>query len=175
MIQPLVWWMFACAGSPAIPGLPVGDGLACPGASERIDLAAGASDPARWLQGTDVRLCRTTAGANVGPHEERWPGGGLAAQGSWGEPGREGTWISFFPDGAFRSRVDYAAGVPHGLRQEVSSDGRVVELQLEQGVVVGLRSLPLETPMPQWSDGVQGEGLRHQDHAGPGLGGAPEP
>ncbi|HHO50797.1 MAG TPA: hypothetical protein ENK18_07945 [Deltaproteobacteria bacterium] len=166
MIQPLVW-LLACAGAPAIPGLSAPDGTVCPAGAEPLVLEPERPDPARWLPGTEVRLCRTAAGTNVGPHEERWPGSGRAVEGRWGEAGREGTWLSFFPDGAFRSRIDYAGGVPHGLRRELSADGRVVELQLEHGTTVGLRSLPRQTPMPEWSSGARSEGTRHLEHAGP--------
>lgn len=82
-----------------------------------------------------------------------------------GDGPRDGTVLRWFEDGAFRSSVTWVAGEQHGPRVEVGLDGRLVELALEHGRVVSLRTLPAGTPMPEWVDGAQVEGTRYGAHA----------
>jgi hypothetical protein len=125
---------------------------------------APGSGSVRTLPDTEVYTCRDAAGNLAGPQLERWPAGGIAAEGSWSDGAREGAWTTWFPDGAFRSQTSWRAGVLSGARREIASDGRIVEIDMIDGTAGGLRSLAAGTPMPEWDGTNRVEGSRYGQH-----------
>ena len=148
--------MLACGRAPAPSGMTPPAGFSCPSGTTWKGERAGE---------VEVHGCRTASGLRTGPHLERYPGGGVAVEGAWLDDQRHGVWTAWFPDGAFRSQVTWAAGVEHGPRRELSSDGRVVEIDMEQGLAVELRGLPAGAPMPEWEAGQRVDGVRYATHA----------
>jgi hypothetical protein len=128
---------------------------------------------ARTVPDTEVQTCRDPAGNLVGPQLERWTGGGVAAEGAWAAGTRDGVWTTWFPDGAFRSRTSWRAGVQHGPRLEIAWDGRIVEIEMIDGRADGIRSLAAGSPMPEWEGGARVEGTRYRGHLGSGIALAP--
>jgi len=118
----------------------------------------------RFVEGTEVFQCVTAEGVLEGPHLERYPGdpGSVAVEGGWQAGAPHGTWTTWRTDGAFARRLEYDAGVPSGEWLEVTADRRITGITFEGGVVVGLRSLPTDSPMPEWSGGIETEGRRYQ-------------
>lgn len=116
----------------------------------------------RAIPGTEVHTCRDAQGRPVGPHVERWPGGGTACVGSWANGARDGVWLAWRPDGAFRSQVTWRDGVQDGPRREVGRAGRIVEITMEAGLAQGFLTLPSDAPMPEWDGGRRVEGTRYR-------------
>lgn len=157
-----LWAVFVGCGGVELPP-PDPAAVACDDAHPVAVVGPEVADEARMADGTELRVCRSADGVAHGAHVEVFPGGGVAVKGAWAEGKREGTWTRWRPSGAFRARTDYRAGVPHGLRQRLGGDGRVVQMDLVEGVLMGLRSLPRARPMPEWKDGQPAEGLAHLD------------
>lgn len=112
---------------------------------------------------TQVLQCIDESGRPVGPHLERFADTGhVAAEGQWEQGLRHGTWTVWREDGAFVRQTTYDGGVAVGEWLEVTKDGRVTAVTFDAGVVVGLRSLPLDAEMPEWTEGRETRGRRYQ-------------
>jgi hypothetical protein len=162
----LILLLVACDRVAALlPGTRAGatDRIACPpGSTPTVD--APEEESPRALAGTEVHTCRDPEGRPVGPHLERWPDGGTACLGAWVDGERDGIWLTWHPDGAFRSQITWEAGQQHGPRREVGLEGRVVEIAMEEGVAHGLVTLAPEAPMPEWEAGRRVDGTRYRSH-----------
>ncbi|MEN0064176.1 MAG: hypothetical protein AAGA48_18645 [Myxococcota bacterium] len=126
------------------------------------------TEPAETLdtrEGTDTQVlqCLDASGGLVGPQLERYPDeGAVAVEGTWEQGLRHGTWTVWRPDGAFVRQAHYDGGVPTDEWLEVTADGRITGVTFDAGVVVGLRSLPVDTEMPEWDQGIAMPGRRYQ-------------
>jgi hypothetical protein len=139
-------------------------GFVCPpGAEHRVDAAGEGGD--RVWPDTELQTCTNGDGARVGPHLERWTDGGVAAEGHWRDGRRNGEWTWWFADGAFAGRRTWADGVEDGPTWELAADGSVTEVVFEAGRAVGLRALPIGTPMPEWNGDRRVDGVGYVSHA----------
>jgi hypothetical protein len=124
--------------------------------------------PWRVQPDTEVALCLGSDGLPEGPHVETWADAvaspGLAVEGLWVAGKRHGSWTTWWPDGAFRSQVTWDQGQEQGLRLELGEDGRLVEIQMEGGQAISLRTRPKGSPMPEWDGSKRTEGTKHEQH-----------
>ena len=164
----LALWCVGCAGvaTPPIGADPKGPppGFDCPDGSEWTVAAAGVEGP-RTVADTEVHACRDGSGAWLGPHLERYEGGAVAVEGAWAAGERDGTWVRWYPDGAFQSQTSWKAGSEHGPRREIAADGRIVEIEMVQGAAHEMRALDWQTAMPEWEAGNRIEGTAYHSHA----------
>ena len=106
-----VWIVAGCAGvvtppldvgvGSAISGAP--PGFTCPDGTRWQGEAPGASSLGIEA-GTRVHTCRE-GDVPRGPHLELFEDGRVAVEGVWAGGERDGAWLRWYPDGAFRSRV----------------------------------------------------------------------
>lgn len=158
-----VWAVLVVGGCGALAeGLVVGEdprAIRCDVGEPEVVEPASELD-ARTAEGTVVRRCLGAEGEPHGRHVEVYPSGGVAVIGAWADGSRAGTWNRWTESGAFAGARTWEAGTLESERL-VSSDGRVIELRYEAGVAVDWRTLPRDTPMPEWSKAALGTGLRH--------------
>ncbi|MEO0603698.1 MAG: hypothetical protein AAF211_19830 [Myxococcota bacterium] len=138
--------------------------LTCPEGTTLRDTGPDAPLDDRVQPGTRVLQCLDAQGRPTGKHLERYPGepGGVAVEGEWTEGRAEGAWSVWRPDGAFARRFEVTGDRPAGEWLDVTTDGRVTAITFAEGVVVRLRTLPANTSMPEWDEGVQTEGRRYR-------------
>jgi hypothetical protein len=166
-VRTMVLWLAAIAGCAGLlsPSAPPAE-VSCPTGAQVRDPETVA--PWRVLPDTEVSVCLGTDGQPDGPHVETWPDAvaspGLAAEGLWMAGRRHGPWTTWWPDGAFRSQVTWERGVEQGLRLELSEDGRLIEIEMEAGQAISLRTRPRGSPMPEWDGSERTEGTRHEGH-----------
>lgn len=155
-------WIAGCAGlfSSSLQGGVTPDTFACPDGTTSGDPASLA--PHRVLPDTEILLCFDSSGAPHGPHLEHW-GTAIAVEGLWDRGRREGTWTRWARDGGFRSQSTWKEGQQQGPHLEVGRDGRLVEIEMVDGLAVALRTRPRGTAMPQWDEGKRTEGTRHEE------------
>ncbi|MBX2799387.1 MAG: hypothetical protein KTR31_17055 [Myxococcales bacterium] len=168
MITVMVAGLLACTSGRGTAQVtaPLGD-LECGKATLQTSAEGQASPAPRWAEGTAVQFCTQEDGTLHGPQLERYADGSVAVQGEWRKGERAGDWTRWTSQGAFSASVTYVDGRAEGVRREVSDDGLVVELVMAKGVAVDLRTLPADTPMPEWREGVLTEGLAHAAAAPP--------
>jgi len=155
-------WIVACTWGTSGRRAPTT--VTCDDGTTLRDTAPDAEIATRFVPGTRVLQCLDGSSTLRGEHLERYPGdpGGVAVEGQWRDGARDGTWTTWRVDGAFARRATFEAGQPVGDWLEVGADGRVTVLSFEDGVVVGLSSLPTDTEMPEWTEGIEKRGRRYQ-------------
>jgi hypothetical protein len=167
-VRTMVLWLAAALGCAGVlsPSGPPGE-ISCSQGEAMRDPETVA--PWRVLTDTEVSVCLGADGLPDGPHVETWPDAvaspGLAAEGLWVAGQRHGVWTTWWPDGAFRSQATWDRGKEHGSRVELGEDGRLIEIQMEDGQAMSLRTKPRGSPMPQWDGSKRAEGTRHEQHA----------
>ncbi len=157
------WWILGCVlGDDGGRRAPTS--VTCPEDSTLRETPPGTPLEERLQPETHVFQCVDAEGRTIGDHLERYPGdpGSVAVEGRWAAGRVDGAWTVWRPDGAFAKRIHYVDGVADGEWLEVTSDGRVTAVHFAHGKVVDLSSLPADTEMPEWNEGVETRGRRYQ-------------
>lgn len=137
--------------------------VACPDGATLRETAPDAPLDSRFAEGTRVLQCVNAQTELVGDQLElHAESDTVAVEGAWADGQRVGTWTEWGSDGAFARLASYDAGAPTGEWIEVTPDGRLTGVTFDGGVVVGLRSLPIDTEMPEWDQGRETQGRRYQ-------------
>lgn len=135
----------------------------CPSGSAPVTFPPeGGAD--RLVEGTTILACER-AGVRVGRQVERYRSGAVAAEVRWDDGARHGVATIWSEDGAFRASETWERGALRGPQRSVAADGRIVEVDVQDGRVDGLRTWPAGTPVDEWSGAERVQGHTYERSA----------
>jgi hypothetical protein len=132
----------------------------CPAGSAAVTFPPE-SGADRLVEGTTLLACER-AGVRVGRQVEWYPSGAVAAEVRWEEGARHGEATYWDASGAFRASETWERGALRGWQRSVAGDGRIVEVDVQDGRANGLRTWPAGTPVDEWSGGERVQGHTYQ-------------